>query len=70
MKKNKEGDGPEKYVVRLDETGYFGRRPWSTVPFEHATRMNKKQANIIWNRVTSHNIGYTSAIIETLNDNL
>jgi hypothetical protein len=23
MKRRKEGDGPEKFVVRLDETGYL-----------------------------------------------
>lgn len=70
MKKKKEGDGPKKFVVRLSEDGYFGRRPWEPVEFKHATRMTKKDANVIWNRVTSHNIGFTGATIEVLNDNL
>jgi hypothetical protein len=70
MKKKKEGDGPEKFVVRLDETGYFGTRPWNPVPLEKATRMTKKRATLIWNRMTRYEIGYASAEIETLNDNL
>jgi hypothetical protein len=52
------------YVVRLDERGYYGKKPWTPVPLESAVRMTSKQARKIQNWASSHNIGFDSAIVE------
>lgn len=54
----------ELYVVRLDDRGFYGKKPWTPVPKEEAIKMNMKTARAKQNRFSSHNMGYAKATIE------
>jgi hypothetical protein len=56
----------KKFVVKLDERGYFGEMPWTPVPIEDATKMTSKEARKVQNRMTSYNMGYPQAVVEEI----
>ncbi len=64
MGRPKAESGPRNYVVRLDERGYFGKKPWTPVSVELATPMTAREARRIQNRMISHNRGFDQAVVE------
>jgi hypothetical protein len=52
-----------KHVIRIDDTGYFGSKPWTAVPKEEATQYIMKDARRVLNRLRDR-LGYPKAEIE------
>jgi hypothetical protein len=65
MKKVTCSQGIKQYVIRLDDTGFYGKVPWGTSPLSDATVFDSmKEARANLNRIRDRLHFYKAEIVD------